>query len=170
MTNAALIKITRYVSLLGCCMLAGIACTVLVLELALRRLNGQEYAHLRQAEFVFFTPFIGAVLLPTLIAVAMLVIHARETRSATLRPMAVAFALLVLALLISLTVNGPINVEQQNWNLQALPADWARIRDRWQIAHAVRTVAIVFALGYLCAAILGRGVAAMPDAIKDRDD
>jgi len=137
---------------------------------SLRRLNGQEYAHVPHAEFVFFTPFIGAVLLPTLIAVAMLVIHARKTRSPTLRPAAVAFALLVLSLLISLTVNGPINVEQQSWNLQALPPDWARIRDRWQIAHVVRTVAIVSALGYLCAAILDRGVLAMPDAIKDRDD
>jgi hypothetical protein len=170
MTNAVLIKVTRCVSLLGCCMLAGIAGTVLVLELALRRLNGQEYAHIRQAEFVFFTPFIGAVLLPTLLAVAMLVIHARQTRGPTLRPTAVAFAMLVLALLISLTVNGPINVEQQSWNLQALPPDWARIRDLWQIAHAVRTVAIVFALGYLCAAFWTAGVPAVPDAIKDRDD
>src|SRR6187397_2383841 len=105
MTNAVLIKITRCVSLVGCCMLAAIAGTVLVLELALRRLNGQEYAHVRQVEFVFFTPFIGAVLLPTLIAVAMLVIHARKTRGPTLRSTAVAFAMLVLALLISPTVN-----------------------------------------------------------------
>jgi Anthrone oxygenase len=170
MTNAVLIKITGYVSLVGCCMLAGIAGTVLVLELALRRLNGQEYAHVRQVEFVFFTPFIGAVLLPTLIAVAMLVIHARKTRSPTLRPTAIALGLLLLAVLISLTVNGPINVGEQSWNLQALPAEWARIRDRWQIAHAVRTVAIVFALGYLCAAILDRAAPGMPDAIEDRDD
>jgi hypothetical protein len=78
--------------------------------------------------------------------------------------------MLMLALLISLTVNGPINVEQQSWNLQALPPDWARIRDLWQIAHAVRTVAIVFALGYLCAAFRTAGVPAVPDAIKDCDD
>ena len=42
-TNATLVKITRYVSVLGCGMLAGVAVTVLVLELALRGLNGQEY-------------------------------------------------------------------------------------------------------------------------------
>jgi hypothetical protein len=58
----------------------------------------------------------------------------------------------------------------QSWDLQARPPGWARIRDRWQVAHAVRAVAIVFALGYLCAVILDRGVPPMPDAIKDRDN
>ena len=156
MTNATLVKITRYVSLLGCGMLAGVAVTVLVLELALRRLNGQEYARVRQAEFAFFTPFIGAVLLSTLVAVAMLVIHARKTHSIALGPAVIALVLLLLALLVSLAVNGPVNVDQLSWNVQAPPTDWARIRDRWQIAHAVRTLAILLALGYLSAAILDR--------------
>jgi hypothetical protein len=40
--------------------------------------------------------------------------------------------------------------------VQAPPADWTRIRDRWLIAHAVRTIAIVLALIYLSAAILDR--------------
>jgi hypothetical protein len=118
MTNATLVKITRYVSLLGCGVLAGVAVTVLVLELALRRLNGQEYARVRQAEFAFFSPFIGAVLLATLVAVAMLVVHARKTHSITLRPAIIALALLLLALLVSLAVNGPVNVEQLSWNVQ----------------------------------------------------
>jgi hypothetical protein len=104
----------------------GVAATVLVLELALRRLNGQQYVRARQAEFAFFTPFIGAVLLPTLVAVAMLVVQARKTHSATLRPAVMAFALLLLALLVFLAVNGPINVEQLSWNMQAPPADWAQ--------------------------------------------
>ena len=169
MTNATLVKITRYVSLLGCGMLAGIAVTVLVLELALRRLNGQEYARVRQAEFAFFTPFIGALLLATLVAVAMLVMHTRKTHSTTLRPAIIALALLLVALLVSLTVNGPVNVEQLSWNTQALPADWARIRDRWQIAHAVRTLAILLALSYLSAAILDRPVHGMADRSKKAD-
>jgi hypothetical protein len=148
MTNATLVKITRYVSLLGCGMLAGVAVTVLVLELALRRLNGREYAS---------------------VAVAMLVIHARMAHSITLRPAVIALALLLLALLVSLAVNGPINVQQLSWNVQAPPADWARIRDRWQIAHAVRTLAIVLAFGHLSAAILDRPVPGMPDRSKKAD-
>jgi hypothetical protein len=61
----------------------------------------------------------------------------------------IALALLLLAVAITLVVNGPINLEQQEWNTQAPPADWARVRDRRQIARAVRTVALRLALGCL---------------------
>jgi hypothetical protein len=169
MSNTMLAKITRYVSLLGCGMLAGVAVTVFALELALRDLNGQGYTRVRQAEFAFFITFIGAVLLATLATVAVLVIHARKTHSATLRPAVIALVLLLLALLVTLAVNAPINVEQLSWNVEAPPAGWARVRDRWQIAHAVRTVAIVLAFGYLTAAILDRSVPSMPDWSKNTD-
>jgi hypothetical protein len=42
----------------------GVALTVLVLELALRRLGGPAYIAVRHAEFDYFTPFIGAVFTP----------------------------------------------------------------------------------------------------------
>ena len=156
MTNAKLVKITRHASLLCGGVLAGVALTVLFLELALRRLDGPEYVRVRQAEFDFLTWFIGAIFVPTLIAVVMLVIHARRAHSPALRPAVIALVLLLLSLVVTLAVNGPINVEQLSWNAQAPPADWASVRDRWQIAHAVRTVAIVIALGYLSAAVIDR--------------
>jgi len=159
MTKAAVGRIARQVSLLGCGMLAGIAVTVLFLELALRRLSGPEYVRVRQAEFTVFTWFIGAVFVPTLIAVAVLAVLAVEERRGlrlARRPVAVALALLLVALAISLAVNGPINVEQLSRRAQTPPADWARVRDRWQIAHAVRTAAIVLALGHLGAAAAHR--------------
>ena len=53
--------------------------------------------------------------------------------------------------------------------MHALPADWARIPDRWQIAHAVRTLAILLALGYLSAAILDGPVYSTPDRSKKAD-
>jgi hypothetical protein len=50
---------------------------------------------------------------------------------------------------VTLLVNGPINVEQSGWDAEAPPADWERVRDRWQIPHAVRTLVLVLALGSL---------------------
>ncbi|MEU6259883.1 anthrone oxygenase family protein [Streptomyces sp. NPDC047043] len=155
MTQATVARIARHVSLLGCGMLAGIAVTVLFLELALRRLSGPEYVRVRQAEFTVFTRFIGAVFVPTLIAVAMLALQERR-RPVARRPEAVALALLLLALAISLAVNGPINVEQLSRHAQTPPADWAQLHDRWQIAHAVRTAAIALAFGRLGAAAAHR--------------
>jgi uncharacterized membrane protein len=155
MTKPAVVGVARYTGLLGSGMLAGVAVTVLVLELALRGLSGPEYVRVRQAEYAPFTWFIGALLVPTLVAVAVLAHRARRERGPALRPVAWALALLLLALLVSLVVNGPINVQQAGWDVQAPPADWARVRDRWQIAHAVRTVALIGAFCCLSTAAAG---------------
>jgi hypothetical protein len=149
MRTGTLTRITRSASQISCGILVGIAATVLVLELALRSLDGSQYVAVRQAEYEYFTWFIGAVFLATLIAVVMLVVQASRTDRTLLRPALVALVLILVAVVVTAVVNGPINLEQQAWNTHALPADWARIRDRWQIAHAVRTVALCAALGCL---------------------
>jgi hypothetical protein len=159
MANPRFVTVTRYASVLCSGVLAGVALTVLVLELALRQLDGPGYVHVRQAEFSWFTPFVGAIFVPTLVAVILLVIHAWNARSPSLRPAVVALVLLLLALVVSLVVNGPINVEQLVWNAQAPPAGWASVRDRWQVAHAVRVVLIVAALGYVSVAVVDRPLA-----------
>jgi hypothetical protein len=54
--------------------------------------------------------------------------------------------LLVAVLVTTLLVNVPNNTEQLTWNVQAPPADWTSVRDRWHIAHAARTGAAVLTL------------------------
>jgi anthrone oxygenase-like protein len=145
MADGRAFTITRRASLLGVAVLAGVALTVLVLELALRRLPGPQYVEVRHAEFGWFTWFVGVVFLPTLVAVTTLAALARRRGGA--RAATAALVLLLLAVVVTALVNGPINVEQLAWNAQAPPADWASVRDLWQVTHAMRTVAIVAALG-----------------------
>jgi hypothetical protein len=149
MTPGRLVRITRTAGQICCAILVGVALTVLVLELALRRLDGPAYVAVRHAEYDYFTWFIGAVSVPTIIALVTLVIVARKARSPVLWPALVALGLVLVAIVITLIVNGPINVEQLRWNAEAPPPDWRHVRDRWQIAHAVRTLALVLALACL---------------------
>jgi hypothetical protein len=107
MTNARLVNITRYASLLGGGVVTGGALAVFILELALRRLDGREYTLVRQAEHDYFPWYLGATLGPTLVAMAMLVVLARRAGSPALRPAAAALVLLVLALVVSFAVNAP---------------------------------------------------------------
>ncbi|MEU4293078.1 anthrone oxygenase family protein [Kribbella sp. NPDC026596] len=151
MRSGILARIARSASQICCGILVGVALTVLVLELALRSLDGPHYVVVRQAEYEYFTWFIGAVFVATLIAVVTAVTQAYKADRSLLRPTLIALVLILLAVAVTLVVNGPINLEQQRWNAQAPPTDWARIRDRWQMAHAVRTAALCVALGYLTA-------------------
>lgn len=159
MTNGYLVKTVRYVSLLGGGLFAGGGLAVLALELALRGLDGPSYVQVRQAAHAYFPFFIGAILGPTIIAVVMLVFLARKAASPALWPAGAALILLVLALAVSFAVNVPINLAQLDWNAQAPPADWASVRDRWQIAHAVRTLFCLIALGCLGVAVIDRPLA-----------
>jgi uncharacterized membrane protein len=47
----------------------------------------------------------------------------------------------VLALLVTLVVNVPIDNEIRQWTLATLPSDWEAIRDRWEFYHTLRTFA-----------------------------
>lgn len=51
-------------------------------------------------------------------------------------------------------VGVPINTDQQGWSVLAPPSDWARVRDRWQIAHLIRTTTAVCAFITLVAAAI----------------
>jgi Anthrone oxygenase len=149
MQPEARIRLIRSASQLCCAILVGVALTVLVLELALRRLDGSAYVAVRHAEYDYFTWFIGLVFLPTIATVIMLVITTYRAHSPLRRPALLALGLIVVAAAITLAVNGPINVEQLSWSAQSPPSDWATVRDHWQIAHAARTLALILALAAL---------------------
>ena len=86
----------------------------------------------------------------------ILVIFYFQTRSRSRWLALAAVTLMAAVFVVTLTVNLPINGDQLDWSAHAPPADWADVRDRWQIAHAVRTVAAGVAFGLLAMAASAR--------------
>jgi hypothetical protein len=130
---------------------AGFMATVLVLESSLRSFDGTVYTQVRQVELVGLDTFATATLMPALVLTALLVVVAFRGRAGHRWVPAVALALWVLVLGTTLLVNLPINADQLTWKVPMPPADWARVRDRWQGAHVLRTVAAMLAFGLLIA-------------------
>jgi hypothetical protein len=96
-----------------------------------------------------------AVLMPaTLVsAVPVLVsLYRLDRRSFFL--MLVGAGLLVVALVITLTVNVPIDDAIDRWTVATLPPDWSISRDRWQAYHTLRTFASLAGFGCALAAVL----------------
>ena len=58
-------------------------------------------------------------------------------------------------------VNLPLNYTTEAWNPQALPADWAKVRDQWNAANLWRALlslgCFATALGTLVGRLAGRG-------------
>lgn len=138
---------TRLASLLFAGLFAGFLTAVLVLELSLRSVDGTVYTQVRQVELDALDKLAAATLLPALIATAVL---AYQTfRTSTRWSTVAALALLLFIFGLTLIVNLPINSDQLDWNALSPPTDWASVRDRWQIAHTIRTIAAVLAFAIL---------------------
>jgi uncharacterized membrane protein len=97
-----------------------------------------------------------AVLMPTalLSAVPVLIGFHRLQRRTAFRLVLGGVGLLLVALVITLTVNVPIDNAINRWTVETLPVDWRSIRDRWQAFHTLRTFASLAGFGCALAAIL----------------
>ena len=95
-----------------------------------------------------------AVLMPAtlLSSVPVLVGLCRLHRRAGFYLMVAGVVLFAIALVITLTVNVPIDYDINRWTVDTLPADWTSIRDRWQFFHTSRTFVCLAAFGCALAA------------------
>lgn len=97
-----------------------------------------------------------AVLMPAtlLSAVPALVMLYRLRRRASFYLVLVGAAMLVVALVITLSVNVPIDYAINRWTVDSLPPDWTTIRNRWEAYHAARTFISLAGFGSALAAAL----------------
>lgn len=145
-------KLVRAVSLLFTGVFAGFLVGILVLENSLRAYDAPIYTQVRQVELDSLDTLASVTLIPAIVTTLILVIRARDRRL----PL-VGLGLLVLVFACTLAINLPINGDQAGWSVQSPPSDWASVRDRWQLAHVVRTVAAVSAFAALVGAALTAG-------------
>jgi uncharacterized membrane protein len=109
-----------------------------------------------------------SVLLPATIAsvlVLVVVLYRRHQKVAVVLA-AAALGLLAVSTAITLTVNVPIDGQIVGWTVATLPADWDRVRDRWEFYHGLRTALTLIGAGFLYASALwtDRGTAGDPRA------
>jgi uncharacterized membrane protein len=144
--------VVRGVSLLFTGLFSGFLLAVLVLENSLRAYDSAIYTQMRMVELDSLDKLASATLIPALVSTLIIaVIRMRAGGNDRWFGLA-AVALLVVVFAVTLAVNLPINADQLDWSVQTPPSDWASVRDRWQIAHLIRTVAAVSAFGLLVVA------------------
>jgi uncharacterized membrane protein len=144
-SEGAAVKLVRAASLVFTGLFSGFLLGVLVLENSLRAYGGTVYTQVRHVELDSLDKLASATLIPALVCTALVAVLTIRARGNDRWFALVALALLVLVLVTSLAVNLPINGDQVDWSVQAPPADWASVRDRWQLAHVVRTFSAVVA-------------------------
>jgi hypothetical protein len=107
--------------------------------------NGRQYI----ANLAMPMRFLMPACLVTVFAWAY-ALRGRNRRAAALA--LAAGLLMTAALIITLSVNVPIDNRIKAWTLETLPADWARIRDHWEAFHCLRAWLSFAGLACLAAA------------------
>ena len=160
MKNTMIISAVRFASLSFAGIFAGFLVSVLVVELSLRDFDRFVYTQVRHVELVRLDDLATVTLIPAMIGAAFLVVASARQAGRTRWLTLAAVVMFAVVLVTTLVVNLPINADQLTWDVQAPPADWASVRDRWQIAHAVRTGAALLAFGSLAVAAMGASASA----------
>ena len=93
---------------------------------------------------------IMAILMPAAILATLPVLFLLYRRQSwALYPTLAGFALFVIALVVTLIVEVPIDNQIETWTVASLPANWQQLRDRWELFHAIRTWVSVIGLALL---------------------
>jgi Domain of unknown function (DUF1772) len=149
-------RVSAFAAMLFTGLFAGFLVTVMVLEASLREFGAAVYTQVRLIELQHLDNLATALLPPAIVAVVALSVASIRVRGTQRWFVLGALLLLLAALLISVEISLPINTAQQHWSVLAPPADWASVRDRWQLAHAARTTTTLLAFLLLIAAALRR--------------
>ena len=103
-----------------------------------------------------------APVMPVLVTLAVLsqvvlLVQLRVNGFNAFLPSLIAFALLLIAVAVTLLIEVPIDNQIKSWTPASLPADWTRLRDRWEAFHVLRTFSALAGVIVLTAAtVFGR--------------
>jgi hypothetical protein len=98
---------------------------------------------------------IMALLMPAALLVTLPVLYLlSRRRSQAFYPTLAGLALFVVALLITLLVEVPLDNQFNEWTATTLPANWQQLRDRWEWFHVIRSWISVAGLALLLAGAL----------------
>ena len=142
------LKIARFANLFLVALLAGLLVGVYIVELALLEVSASVYTAVEKPKHELFEPImpvVNTLIIVSGLVVVLLLVRDRKTWAFGLTVVGVACT--IVATTTTLLVNVPINSEIINvWSVNDPPADWAQVRDRWNLFHSIRTLLAVVAL------------------------
>jgi uncharacterized membrane protein len=86
------------------------------------------------------------------VALCILLFRRRDTGAGLFA--GAALVSMVIAMMITLAVNVPIDRQIHSWTTATLPSEWNAIRNRWEFYHGLRTLLSLVALACLFASTL----------------
>ena len=151
-----MLTIARFVNLFLVALLAGLLVGVFIVERALLEVDSSVYTAVQKPKHEVFEPIMPVFNTLVIVSGLMVLLLIRNRKTWVFGLTAIGVLCTIALTTTTLLVNVPINSEIINtWSVKNPPADWAQVRDRWNLFHAIRTaLAVVALLCLLLAAML----------------
>jgi uncharacterized membrane protein len=154
MKRIARSKVTTFVALFLLALVTGVFWgTWFTLTRSIETFPAAEFIHIGQT-IIANVAWPMRILMPTCILFMILASLVTDKKSARFYFSVAACLLIVIALLITLLVEVPIDNQIRTWTAKTVPADWTTLRARWQAFHTARTFVSLASLGCLIASVL----------------
>ena len=95
-----------------------------------------------------------SILMPLSLVSAIVLLALLPKRSMAFALALAGFLLMIVALIVTLAIEVPIDRLIEQWTVATLPSNWRALRDRWEFYHALRTFVSIGALGFTLASSL----------------
>lgn len=90
----------------------------------------------------------------SLLGLLILLIRSWKLRTAYFYCILAALVLFIVALLITVIIEVPIDNQIKTWSATTIPSNWENIRDRWEYFHTIRTWTALGGITFFMAAIM----------------
>ena len=98
-----------------------------------------------------------SIIMPASLAgLIILLLRSWKKRSVYFFCMLVTLLLFIVALIITVAVEVPMDNKIKTWEVSTIPAGWTAIRDRWEYYHTMRTFVTLAGMAFFIAAMMNR--------------
>jgi uncharacterized membrane protein len=98
-----------------------------------------------------------SIIMPaSVIGLLILLAGSWRTKSLYFYCVLTALILFIVALIITVGIEVPIDNKIKTWTVKSIPSDWQNIRNRWEVYHTFRTFVSLTGIAFFITAIMNR--------------
>jgi uncharacterized membrane protein len=98
-----------------------------------------------------------SIIMPaSILCLLILLIRSWKTKTIYFYCILAALILFVIALIITVGIEVPIDNKIKTWTVATIPSDWQSTRDRWELYHTIRTFVSLAVVTFFMIALMNR--------------
>ena len=98
-----------------------------------------------------------SIIMPaSLLGLMILLARSWKKRSVYFFCMLVTLLLFIIALVITVAVEVPMDNKIKTWEVSTIPSEWTAIRDRWEYYHTMRTFVTLAGMAFFIVVLMNR--------------